>query len=225
MDSRTLFSYASAYFRSGSGISRKTVYWIVGSVLFVAVLLIWALIASAQWLLYQSRDAAVGMVNNAPKISEVVLGNVEQVMPGAMKTLEGVVPGAKEAFEGVVPGATGAIGALESVLGGFDLKRSAQREVSGTDVAPIVRYSGLVRIAWDKAGVAQYEGKADFKQVRDHYSNGFIEQGYIETNVSANQDTEVQEYLKDKDRYKLTTTQKSPSIVQLKIEKMVAHSS
>nr|WP_314862580.1 hypothetical protein [uncultured Undibacterium sp.] len=222
MDSRTPFSNASGFSRPGFGISRKAWYWIIGVVLTVAVLLIWAVIASAQWLLYQGKDAAVDMINGAPKISETVLGKVEQVMPGAKKTLEGAIPEAKEALEGVVPGATGAI---ESVLGGLDLNRSAQREVSGNDVAPVVRYSGLVRIAWDKAGVAQYEGKADFKQVRHHYSTGFIEQGFTESIISANQGTEVQEYLKGQDRYKLTTTQKSPSIVQLKIEKMMVQSS
>lgn len=222
MDSRTLFSYASAYFRSGSGISRKTVYWIVGSVLLALVLLIWAFIASAQWLLYQGKDTAVGIVNNAPRISEVVLGKVEHVMPGAKEALKGVVPSAKEALDGVVPGATGM---LENVVGGFDLKRSTQREVSGTDVAPIARYSGLVRTAWDKSGVVQYEGKADFKQVRNHYSNDFIAQGYIETIVSSNQETEVQEYIKGQEHYKLTTTQKSPTIVQLKIEKIVVQGS
>jgi hypothetical protein len=224
MDSRSLFSYASAYLRSGSGISRKTLYWIVGSVLFVAVLLIWALIASAQWLLYQSRDVAADMLNSAPKISEVVLGKLEQVIPGTSKTLEAAVPGAREAFEGLVPGAAVATDTLESVMSGLDLKRAALREVSGTDIAPIARYTGMVRIAWDQAGSAQFEGKADFKQVRHHYRDAFIEQGYTETTVSANQETEVQEYLKEQERYKLTTTQKSPTMVQLKIEKLALHS-
>ena len=222
MDSRTRFSNASNYFRPGFSISRKAVYWIIGCVLIVAVLLIWAAIASAQWLLYQGKDAAVDIVNGAPKISESVLGKVEQVLPRAKETLEGVIPGAKEALEGAVPGATGTI---EGVLGGLDLKRSTQREVSGNDVAPFARYGGLVRVAWDKAGIAQYEGKADFKQVRHHYSTGFIEQGYTETIISANQETEVQEYIKGQDRYKLTTTQKSSSIVQLTIEKLIAQSS
>nr|WP_315467930.1 hypothetical protein [uncultured Undibacterium sp.] len=222
MDSRTPFSNVSGYSRPRFGISRKALYWIIGIVLTVTVLLIWAVIASAQWLLYQGKDAAVDLINGAPKISETVLGKVEQVMPGAKKTLEGAIPEAKEAVEGVVPGATGA---LESVLGGLDLKRSTQREVSGTDVAPVARYDGLVRIAWDQSGIAQYEGKADFKQVRHHYSTGFIEQGYTETIVSATQETEVQEYQKGKDRYKLTTTQKSPKVVQLKIEKMTVQNS
>jgi hypothetical protein len=222
MDSRSLFSYASNNFRSGSRISRKTVYWIIGSVLLALVLLVWAFIAAAQWLMYQGKDAAVGIVNNAPKISEVVLGKVENVIPGAKETIEGVVPDAKKAIEDVVPGASGALG---SVLEGLDMKRSAQREVSGTDIAPISRYTDLVRTAWDKAGIVQYEGKADFKQVRSHYSNGFIAQGYVETIISSNQETEVHEYLKGQERYKLTTTQKSSSIVQLKIEKMLVQNS
>jgi hypothetical protein len=222
MDSRSLFSYASNNFRSGSRISRKTVYWIIGGVLLALVLLVWAFIAAAQWLMYQGKDAAVGIVNNAPKISEVVLGKVENVIPGAKETIEGVVPDAKKAIDDVVPGASGALG---SVLEGLDMKRSAQREVSGTDVAPIARYTDLVRTAWDKAGIVHYEGKADFKQVRNHYSNGFIAQGYVETIISSNQETEVHEYLKGQERYKLTTTQKSSSIVQLKIEKMLVQNS
>ncbi|MFZ6798403.1 hypothetical protein [Undibacterium sp. Di24W] len=222
MDSRTLFSKASNYSRPGFGISRKAIYWIIGSVSMLAVLLIWAVIASAQWLLFQGKDAAVDIINRAPKMSETVLGKVEQVMPGAKKALEDVIPKTREALEGAVPGATGA---LEGVLDGLDSKRSTQREVSGADIAPVTRYDGLVRIAWDKAGIAQYEGKADFKQVRHHYSKGFIEQGYSETIISANQETEIQEYLKGQDRYKLTTTQKSSSVVQLKIERMNAQSS
>jgi hypothetical protein len=222
MDSDKRFSNSSNYFRPGFSISRKAVYWIIGSVLIVAALLIWAVIASAQWLLYQGKDAAVDIVNGAPAITETVLGKVEQVIPGAKEKLEGAIPGAKEAIEGAVPGATGAI---EGVLGGLDLKRSTQREVSGNDVAPIARYGGLVRVAWDKAGIAQYEGKADFKQVRHHYSTGFIEQGYTETIISANQEAEIHEYVKGQDRFKLTTTQKSSSIVQLTIEKLLAQSS
>ncbi len=222
MDSHTRFSNASNYFRPGFSISRKAVYWVIGSVIVVAALLIWAVIASAQWLLYQGKDAAVDIVNGAPAITETVLGKVEQVIPGAKEKLEGAIPGAKEALEGAVPGATGVI---DGVLGGIDLKRSTQREVSGNDVAPIARYGGLVRVEWDKAGIAQYEGKADFKQVRRHYSTGFIEQGYTETIISANQETEVHEYVKGQDRYKLTTTQKSSSVVQLKVEKVQAQQS
>lgn len=222
MDSHTRFSNASNYLRPGFSISRKAVYWIIGSVIVVAALLIWAVIASAQWLLYQGKVAAVDIVNGAPAITETVLGKVEQVIPGAKEKLEGAIPGAKEALEGAVPGATGVI---DGVLGGIDLKRSTQREVSGNDVAPIARYGNLVRVEWDKAGIAQYEGKADFKQVRHHYSTGFIEQGYTETIISANQETEVHEYVKGQDRYKLTTTQKSSSVVQLKVEKVQAQQS
>jgi len=220
MDSHTRFSNASNHARPGFGISRKAVYWIIGSVLIVATLLIWAAISSAQWLFFQGKDAAVDVINGAPKITETVLGKVENVIPGAKEKIEGVIPGAKEALEGLEGAVPGATGAIENILGGIDLKRSTQREVSGDDVAPIARYTGLVRVAWDKAGIAQYEGKADFKQVRQHYSTGFIEQGYTETMISANQQTEVQEYVKGQDRYKLTTTQKSPSIVQLTIEKL-----
>jgi hypothetical protein len=159
MDSHTRFSNASNFIRPGFSISRKAVYWVIGSVLIVAALLIWAVIASAQWLLFQGKDAAVNVINGAPQITETVLGKIENVIPGAKEKLDGAIPGAKEALEGLEGAVPGATGAIEGVLGGIDLKRSTQREVSGNDVAPIARYSGLVRVAWDKAGIAHNDSK------------------------------------------------------------------
>lgn len=194
MNVRTLMMAAAAYAPRLFQISRKTWMLIGGAALLLVVLSAWALFASAQWLFHQGRDAANDIVNSAPSLSKAVIGQVESVAPGAKEKLAGVVEG-------------------------LNLKQVSPREVSGSDVAPVERYAGFVRTAWDKSGVVQYEGKAEFQQVRDHYRKSFTGQDFIETSLSGSQEAEVHEYIKNDERYVVTTTQKTSSIVQVKIEK------
>ncbi|MBX9902114.1 MAG: hypothetical protein K2Y28_15160 [Burkholderiaceae bacterium] len=195
MNVKTLLMAAAAYAPRVMQISRKTWLLIGGTLLLILVLLTWLVFASAQWLFHQGRDAAHEIVNHAPGISQAVIGQVENVAPGAKEKLAGV-------------------------LDGLAIKTTAPREVGGTDIAPVPRFAGLVRTAWDKSGSAHYEGKADMTQMLAHYNKEFTQQDFIETKISSTQESEVLEYIKNQERYRLTSMQKSASLVQLKMEKL-----
>lgn len=101
-------------------ISRRT--WIFLSVTFlvVIVLLIWAAISTAGWLLGMARDS----VNAAPEAVRAATAQVEQVIPGVHEKLGVLVPGLKS--------------------------ETPPREVSGTDPAPVARFPGLARVQWQR---------------------------------------------------------------------------
>jgi hypothetical protein len=194
MDARRLMMYATDLAPRVLNIPRKTWYWTIGILLLTFVLIVWALIASAQWLFTQGRDVANGVINNAPTVTQTVLGQVNEIAPGA-----------KEAIDGV--------------MGSLTLSAPAQREVSGTDFAPVDRYNGMKRVAWDQAGIVEYEGKAQFNDVRGHYTAGFSQQGFSELSLSGTQEAEVHEYRSGDARFIVTTTQKSSDLIHVRIEK------
>jgi hypothetical protein len=201
MDTRALMVYAADMAPRVLNIRRKTWYWIIGIVLVGFALIMWVLLASAQWLFQQGRDVANGMVDQAPTVTQTVLNQVNEIAPGAKETIDGVIGGLSVSLGSSAP---------------------VQREVSGTDLAPVARYSGLTRVAWDQAGVVEYEGKAQFQQVREHYSVGFLQRGFTESSLSGTQESEVHEYRSGDERFIVTTTQKSSDVVHLRIEKLKA---
>ena len=76
-------------------------------------------------------------------------------------------------------------------------------EPVGTDVGAVARYPGLARDYWHREGreiTVRYQGAADYAAVLDHYVRGFAAQGYRQNLLSATQDAERHEYLKDADR-------------------------
>jgi hypothetical protein len=194
MDTRALMIYAADLAPRVLNIPRKTWYWIIGILILSFALILWALIASAHWLFQQGRDVATGVANNAPAVTQTVIGQVNEIAPGA-----------KEAIDGV--------------MGALSLGAPEQREVSGNDIAPVGRYTGMTRVAWDQNGIVEYEGKAQFKEVRTHYSSSFSQLGFTENSVSATQETEVHEYRQNDQRFIVTTTQKSSDLIHVRIEK------
>lgn len=148
--------------------------------LALLVLLIWAAMAAAGWLWGQ----AMGLAETAPTATR-----------GAIEQLERIAPGAREKLGDFVP-------ALKP--------EPPPRDVSGTDIGPVVRYPGLALSHWHREGreiTVRYEGAADYAAVLEYYVRGFAAQGYAQTVLSATPESEKHEYRKDADRVLLTLAQ------------------
>lgn len=152
--------------------------------LTVFVLLIWAAIALIGWFLGQAQ----GLAGKAPDVARGAIAQVEQIAPGVREQIEQAVPGVRDQLGQWVP-------ALKP--------EPPPRDVSGTDVGPVPRYSGLARSHWHRDGreiTVRYEGAADYAAVLDHYVKGFAAQGYAQNVLSATPEGEKHEYRKDADR-------------------------
>lgn len=154
-------------------------------------LLIWAAVALLGWLWGQTQ----GWMDNAPVAARGALAQVEQVVPGARETLGQFVPALKP-------------------------EAQPQRDVSGTDLAPVARYPGMSRTGWQRDGKQvsiEYEGEADYATVLDHYTKGFAAQGFAQAVQSASRTTETHEYTKGSERIAMTTAQKPKGGISVKI--------
>lgn len=171
----------------------------VGLVLLFAVLA-WAAVALLGWFLGQARDwmgTAPGVVSDSAR---GVLEQVEQVAPGVGEPL-------REQLGTLVPG----------------LKKEERplQDVSGKDLGPVPRYPGLARTYWHREGrqvVVEYEGKADYAAVLEHYARGFASQGFAQSVQSANQEAERHAYTKAGERYLLIIAQKPRGRVSAHLE-------
>jgi hypothetical protein len=171
----------------------------VGLVLLFVVLA-WAAVALLGWFLGQARDwmgAAPGAVSDS---AQGVLEQVEQVAPGVGEPL-------REQLGALVPG----LKAEERPL----------RDVSGKDLGPVPRYPGLARTYWHREGrqvVLEYEGKAEYAAVLEHYARGFASRGFAQSVQSANLEAETHAYTKAGERYLLKVAQKPRGRVSAHLE-------
>ena len=178
-------------------IRRNTWIGIGVSLLVVLGLLIWAAFAMIAWGVGQAQNMA---------------GSLPEAAKGVMQQAEAMVPGVREKLGALVP---------EQLKSELSPAPSPQRDVSGTDFAPVARYPGLVRTHWQRDGVqvaVSYEGKADYVAVLDHYTKGFAVQGFAQAVQSAMPDAEVHEYTKGSDRMRLSIVQRTGSVVSVRIE-------
>ena len=156
--------------------------WLAIAVGLVALLVMsaWAALSLFGWLWGQGKS----LVEGAPEAARTVVAQVEQAVPGARETLGELVPALKP----------------EPPL----------RDVSGTDIGPVVRYPGLARSHWHRDGreiTARYEGRAEYAAVLDHYARGFAAQGYSQSVLSAAPDGEEHDYRKGDDRVRFKIAQ------------------
>lgn len=141
--------------------------------LTLLVLLIWAAVSLFGWMWGQGKS----LTESAPEAVRIISSQVEQVVPGARQVLGDLMPALKP----------------EPPL----------RDVSGTDIGPVLRYPGLTRTAWQRDGreiTAGYEGHADYVVVLEHYVQAFAAQGYAQNVVSATPEGEAHDYRKGDDR-------------------------
>jgi hypothetical protein len=172
-------------------VQRRTWIGIGVGLLVLFGLLIWAAVALIGWLWGQSQ----GWMDKAPETARGALSQVEQVVPGARETLGQFVPALKP-------------------------EAKPQRDVSGTDLAPVARYPGLARTDWQRWGkqvTIEYEGEADYATVLDYYTKGFAAQGFAQTLQSASRTTETHDYTKGNERITTTIAQKSKNGISVKI--------
>ncbi|MEW6678067.1 MAG: hypothetical protein AB1421_09110 [Pseudomonadota bacterium] len=168
----------------------------VGLVVFF-VMAAWTVVALLGWFLGQARDW---------------MGTAGGVVPdSAQQVLEQVAPGVGEPLRDQ-------LGVLVPVLKAED---RPPRDVSGTDLGPVARYPGLVRTHWHREGrqvVVEYEGKADYAAVLDHYTRGFSSRGFSQSVQSANQDAERHAYTRAGEDFLLTIAQKPRSRISVHLE-------
>lgn len=142
-------------------------------------LVVWAAIALIGWFFGQLQNWGVA----APGVAGGVLTQVE-------RQVEQVVPGAREAIADYVP-----------ILRAGE---RPERDVSGQDFAPVARYPGLTRSYWHREGrqiSVQYEGRAEYVTVLEHYVKGFSALGYTQNLQSATPETETHAWVKGSKRY------------------------
>lgn len=150
--------------------------WLIvgGVVLGIVGLLIWAGIAVLSWLLGQVPTAATA-------------GN--RLVDDAMTQIEQTAPGLKEQIDQWVPGLKEQVAQWAPTLA-KDLPAS---DVSGTDLGPVPRFTGLVRTSFSRredAVEVRYTGPATLEAVRAHYVQGFTAAGYVQEVIDASPDAE-----------------------------------
>lgn len=172
-------------------VQRRTWIGIGVSVLVLLGLLLWAAVALIGWLWGQSQS----WMDKAPEAARGALSQVEQIVPGVHETLGQFVPALKP-------------------------EAKPQRDVSGSDLAPVARYPGLARTDWQRWGkqvAIEYEGEADYATVLDYYTKGFAAQGFAQTVQSASSTTETHEFTKGRERIAMTMAKKPQGGISVKI--------
>jgi hypothetical protein len=208
-------------------VRRSTWIKIGVSLLVLFGLLIWAAVALIGALFGQARNLAGAAPDTVRNTARVMLEQVETVVPGAREKLGGLIPGADlgaaargaiEKVEGVVPGTREKLGELVPAL---KSETQPPRDVSGTDIGPVARYTGLMRTQWRRDGasiVVVYEGKASYTTVLDYYTSGFTTKGFAQKIQSATPGAEAHEYQKDRERFVLNIAQMSRGVISVRIE-------
>lgn len=149
--------------------------WLALGLGFLTLLLLlgWAAFSLLGWLWGQGKTLTEG----APEAVRSIASQVEQVVPGAREALGDLVPTLKP--------------------------ETPPRDVSGADIGPVPRYSGLARTHWqrdDRKITVSYAGRADYAAVLDHYAQGFAAQGFAQNVITATPETEAHDYLKGDER-------------------------
>ena len=178
-------------------IRRNTWIGIGIGLLVLFGLLIWAAFALIGWGLGQAQNIAAGVPDAAK---------------GVMQQAESMLPGVREKIGAVIP-------AMKSEP---PADATPQRDVSGSDIAPVARYQGLVRTQWQRDGAlaaVSYEGQADYGAVLDHYAKGFAAQGFVQTVQSASPEAELHDYTKGSEQMRVNIVKKSGGHVGVRIER------
>lgn len=190
---------------------RGTTWLTIGIGLLVLFgLLIWAAVALVGGLWGQGQKLA----GSAP---DLLRGTAR----GALEQVEAIVPGARVLLDQAtqsIPGTREKLAELAPVLA---IEIPPVRDVSGTDLGPVVRYPGLTRTNWLREGdqtAVEYEGKAKYETVFDHYTNGFATQGYTQNVLSATPQAAIHEYQKGNERFVLRVAKKTKGSVSVRIE-------
>ncbi|MCK9379880.1 MAG: hypothetical protein M0P95_02300 [Sulfuritalea sp.] len=196
---------------------RRTIWIAVGVGLLMLIgMLIWAALAMIGWLF--------GMGQNAPEAARRALREIEDVVPGVRGRLTEIMPpmvrGVLEGVDEIIPGARGKVSEIVSAL---QSPPQSRREVFGSDLGPVPRYSELAHTQWQREGsrtAVEYESEASYAAVLDHYSTGFATHGFSQTVRSAARGSETHEYTKGRDRFMVKIAEKPQGGVSVRLEAM-----
>jgi hypothetical protein len=210
-----------AQFAPGLFRVRRSTWITVGVGLLVLFgALIWAVMALIGWLWGQTQNLA----GAAPDAVRGVVSRVEELVPGASAVLDQMaasVPDARGTLGRVTEQLPGASELLGGILPAGKPETSLQRDVSGQDLGPVARFPGLARTQWQRAAegaAVDYEGKADYIKVLDHYAKGFVSAGFEQTVQSSTLEAETHQYTRNRERLTLKIAQKPKGVVGVRIE-------
>ena len=207
MNKLGMLAYAARFAPGLLKVRRRTWVTAGAGLLVLSGLLIWVAISLMGWLWGQARN----LTGSAPDAARGVLAQVEKIVPGALAQVDEIAPGVRAKLGDLVP-------ALKPQQ---EPQQSRQRDVSGTDLGPVARYPGLPRTHWQREGgqaAVEYEGRADYAAVIDHYMKGFAAQGYAQIVQSATQEMETHEYTRGRERVILKIAQKTQGGVSVRIQ-------
>lgn len=161
----------------------KTVLIAGAAILLVSLgLAIWAGVAAIGWLSNQVPVAKEALIAKAPDVR---------------RQIEGVAPGIAQGVDKFLSGET------------------AMSDVPGEDPGNVPRYEGFVRTRYavqDASRAAQFEGRAAFRPVADHYHARFKEKGWPHRVLFAAANEERHEYRAQTMRYELHLKQQGGSV-------------
>ncbi len=224
MNKPNLLTHAASFSPGFLQRNRRSLIGLGIGLLVLVALLIWAALSLVGWIWGQTQS----MAGTAPEALRNTAGGVmEQVKafaPGAQGVLDQVkasVPGAQGVLDQAKETIPGARELLAEVVPTIKPETTQQRDVSGEDLGPVPRYSGLMRTKWQRTGeqiAAEYEGKGDYVKVLDYYSKGFINQGFSQSVQAASTEAETHEYTKGSERFNLSVAQKPKGVISVRVE-------
>lgn len=186
-----LFALAARFAPRLFQVRRRTWVGVGLGLLVLFGLMIWAGLTLLSWLFGQAQS----LMGNAPETVRGAVEQVEQAVPGAREKLGEMLPTFKTA--------------------------TPRRDVSGTDLGPVARYPGLARTYWQRDGkqaTIEYQGKADYAAVLDHYAKGFTAKGYAQNVQFAKPTAETHEYTLGSERIVLKVAQQPNGLVSARLE-------
>lgn len=196
MNKLGLLTMAARYAPRILQLQRRTWIMLGVGLLVMVILFIWAAIALIGWLL----SVVLGLGATAPEAARGAIASVEQ-------QIGQVLPSAREQIAAVIPG--------------LQVMPQTQRDVSGTDPAPVARFPGFARTTWFREGrriTVQYDGRADYAAVLSHYVQGFAALGYTQAVQSATRDSETHVWTKGAEHFLVNITSKPKGVVSVRIE-------
>lgn len=177
-------------------VRRRTWLWLGLGVALVLGLMVWAAVALIGWLFGQAQGWSATLPGAARDTLATVEQQVERVAPGARDMVAEWVPVLKP-------------------------QAPSLREVSGTDIAPVPRYPGLVRTYWHREGrlvSVHYEGHAALPAVLDHYQRGFAGLGYVHALQSASPERETHRWTLARQAFEVEIQGKPEGGVMVRID-------
>lgn len=186
-----LFALAARFAPRLFQVRRRTWIGVGLGLLLLFGLMIWASVTLLGWIFGQAQV----WMGAAPETVRGAVERAEQAVPGVRKTLEDMLPARQTT--------------------------PAQRDVSGTDLGPVARYPGLVRTFWQRDAsqvTIEYQGKADYTAVLDHYAKGFTAKGYAQQVQTATPTVETHIYTKGSERIAVKVAQQPDGLVSARLE-------